>query len=220
VKNLILVLFLSLFFIACSESDKNSKLYVVSIGDSTVETQDESRGVQGWSSALSSMLNSETVYFKDLARSGSSSKSFYERFWSDVLKEKPDIILVQFGHNDVKLDDRFTDAETTYKDYLRAFKRDADKIGAQLIFITPPERLKFDIGCQSKESLKPYVESMREVATETDSKIIDLWTESLELNKYICQNDDKTYFTDITHTTKKGSKFNADFIYKNLITIL
>ncbi len=60
-------------------------------------------------------LNVEVLNF---AQNGRSSKSFRaEGFWDPALAAKPHYVLVQFGHNDQKVEDstRYTNPYTAYR---------------------------------------------------------------------------------------------------------
>src|SRR6185503_16503135 len=67
---------------------------IVLVGDSTVNDQG------GWGKGFSGSFDSQ-VQVVNLALNGRSSKSFRdEGNWEPVLAEKPDYVLIQFGHND------------------------------------------------------------------------------------------------------------------------
>ena len=68
---------------------------VVLVGDSTVNDEG------GWGPGFRASFGPE-IQIVNLALNGRSSKSFRdEGAWAKVLPEKPDFVLIQFGHNDV-----------------------------------------------------------------------------------------------------------------------
>ena len=84
------------------------------IGDSTVD--DNKPPFRGWGWALPEYVK-DGVTVKNHALSGRSSRSFREEgLFAPIEKEiaAGDMLLIQFGHNDEKDDERHTDPETTY----------------------------------------------------------------------------------------------------------
>lgn len=70
----------------------------------------------------------------NLARNGRSSKSFRdEGTWAKVLLEKPDYVLIQFGHNDQsgKGAERETDPATSYRANMEHFIKEVRAAGPQ-----------------------------------------------------------------------------------------
>jgi len=86
----------------------------VLVGDSTV-TDDI-----GWGLGFTARLTSHAAVV-NLARNGRSSRSFIdEGHWRAALTQGADVILIQFGHNDMpgKGPERETDPATTYRAFL------------------------------------------------------------------------------------------------------
>lgn len=129
---------------------------VHTIGDSTMATYDESKTVtRGWGQYLQQFLNGLEV--NNRAKSGSSSKSFYEdaAYWPSVKKQmsEGDYVVISFAHNDEKnqgmdgdelkayylsagdtekaaaVDTRGTYPTTTYKEYLRKYVNETREAG-------------------------------------------------------------------------------------------
>ena len=68
----------------------------------------------------------------NMARSGNSSKSYYDKgTWKQALAQKPDFVLIQFGHNDQPghPGDRETDPQTTYKQFMTQYVDEARAAG-------------------------------------------------------------------------------------------
>lgn len=97
-------------------------------GDSTVCDYDSDRAPRaGWGQKIGAFL-SDGVLIGNEAASGRSSKSFIEegrleRIMTQI--RSGDYLFVQFGHNDQKPDDRYTEPFTTYKQHLRRYIDDA-----------------------------------------------------------------------------------------------
>src|SRR3954454_8167473 len=84
---------------------------VVLVGDSTVNDE------VGWGPGFRASFGPELQVI-NLAQNGRSSKSSRdEGWWAKVAPEKPQYVLIQFGHNDIagKGPERETDPSTTYR---------------------------------------------------------------------------------------------------------
>lgn len=136
---------------------------VHTIGDSTMATYSESTTVtRGWGQMFQQFFT-DAVTVNNRAKSGSSSKSFYEEaaYWESVKKQiQPgDYVLIQFAHNDEKNDGmdgdevkayyesigdqakadatdyRGTTASGTYKQYLRKYIEETRALGATPVLV-------------------------------------------------------------------------------------
>ena len=75
----------------------------------------------------------------NLALNGRSSKSFRdEGAWAKVMAEKPNFVLIQFGHNDVagKGPERETDPATSYRANLERYVEEVRAAGATPVLVT------------------------------------------------------------------------------------
>jgi pectinesterase len=119
--------------------DQSPKVRIVLVGDSTVTNEG------GWGGAFARRL-APGVECLNHAKGGSSSRSFYGGRWTKALADKPDYVLIQFGHNDQpgKGPQRETDAATTYRDFLRKYIDEARAVGAKPILVTSVVRRQFD----------------------------------------------------------------------------
>lgn len=136
---------------------------VHTIGDSTMATYSESTTVtRGWGQMFQQFFT-DVVTVNNRAKSGASSKSFYEEaaYWESVKKQiQPgDYVLIQFAHNDEKNDGmdgdevkayyesigdqakadatdyRGTTASGTYKEYLRKYVEETRALGATPVLV-------------------------------------------------------------------------------------
>ena len=113
------------------------------IGDSTVD--DNKPPFRGWGWALPRYVK-EGVEVRNYALSGTSTRSFRELgLWEPVERglSRGDLLLIQFGHNDEKDDDRHTDPETTYPQNLWRYCEAALVKGARPVLLTPVSRRFF-----------------------------------------------------------------------------
>ena len=160
------------------------------IGDSTVE--DNQPPVRGWGWALPRYVR-EGVAVKNHALSGCSSRSFREKgLFEPIEKElsEDDLLLIQFGHNDEKDDERHTDPETTYKERLWEYCAFARSRNAFPVLITPVSRRFFVPPASLLYTHGEYPRAMRELAMEKDVPLCDLKADSRAL--YLSLGPEKT----------------------------
>ena len=165
-------------------------LSIYIIGDSTVE--DNQPPFRGWGWALPKYVK-ETVSVHNHALSGRSTRSFLEEgLWEPVetAVSSGDLLLIQFGHNDEKDDERHTDPDSTYKENLWRYCKTALEKGAHPVLITPVSR-RFFVGNGSLlYTHGEYPRAVRELANEKQVPLIDLKKDSREL--YLSLGEEKT----------------------------
>lgn len=151
------------------------------IGDSTVENN--TPPFRGWGWAMPEYA-AEDVRVCNHALSGRSSRSFQaEGLFEPVEKGMAagDLLLIQFGHNDEKEDERHTDPETTYTEHLWEYCRAALEKGAQPVLITSCERRFFTGDGGLMYTHGEYPRAVRELAAREDIPLIDLLSASRKL---------------------------------------
>lgn len=177
------------------------------IGDSTVASQSDGSELQGWGYYFVRAVPES----KNFAKSGRSSKSFYEEgLFTQVLDWKPNIVIIQFGLNDSKPDHRYTNPQTTFKDMLRLYVRQAASVGAKVIIVGSPDRLY-------GESVYPYVKAAREVSIELNTQFIDLYSAQEKMRR---SGDIRRLYVDYIHTNKIGAKVFSDIVSNNGTIVL
>ena len=157
-------------------ADESKPVKVVLAGDSTVNDEG------GWGPGFRDSFGPR-IQVINLARNGRSSKSFRdEGRWTGVIAEKPDYVLIQFGHNDVpgKGGDRETDPKTTYRQNILRYVAEARAAHAIPILVTSIVRRNFTAEGKIKpDSLVPYVEATRAIAAAKQVPLIDLYNLTL-----------------------------------------
>jgi len=167
-------------------------------GDSTAATWPASAAPKaGWGQALPAFLGPRCYAVANIARSGASSKSFIElglldRILADIAAG--DHLLISFGHNDEKSDDRHTDPYTTYQEYLSMYIDGARRHGARPVLVTPVERRRFDSAGHAVPSHGEYPQAMRDLGARTGVPVIDLTTLSMQLWDEAGVEGTKSYF--------------------------
>ena len=117
---------------AAGQSTKQPVRMVI-VGDSTVCDYPTNNPARGWGMFIQNYFDDDLKVI-NLARAGRSTKTFItEGLWAGALKEKPDYVLIQFGHNDSHDPSlpEATDANTAYKEYLRQYIDDSRAAGAK-----------------------------------------------------------------------------------------
>ena len=168
-------------------------------GDSTAATYavaDVPRA--GWGQALPVFLRPE-IDVVNGALSGASSKSFVDLGRLDLILAaiRPgDVLLVSFGHNDEKSEDpaRYTEPWTTFQSYLRLYLDGARAAGSHPVLVTPVERRRFTTDGVPYLSHGDYPDSMRALAADTHTPLIDLTALSFELWSSLGPEETKSYF--------------------------
>lgn len=147
------------------------------VGDSTASTYDEGRAPrEGWGQRLGDLVD-RTVH--NHAVSGASSRSFIERGYLDevlAVLQPHDVLLVQFGHNDGKDDERRTEVFREYAPMLRRYLVGARARGAVAVLLTPIERRRFDEHGRARATHGGYPQQMRDLAAQEGVPLIDLTT--------------------------------------------
>lgn len=164
------------------------KTTVYCIGDSTMANKkDPDRNPEhGWAQVLQPLFN-DNVMIINKAVNGRSTKSFInEKRWDSIYGKlkKGDYVLIEFGHNDQKIEDstRYTNPHTSYRYNLIKFVKESREKGAIPILLTSISRRNFN----DKGVLVPthgdYPLETRLVAQEYKVPFIDLeyYTELLE----------------------------------------
>ena len=153
------------------------------IGDSTVE--DNQPPFRGWGWALPQFVR-EGVRVKNHALSGRSSRSFRAESLFEPVEQalgEGDLLLIQFGHNDEKDDERHTDPDTTYPEQLWRYCAFALSRGAQPVLITPVCRRFFGGDGSLFYTHGEYPRAMRRLAAEKGVPLVDLKAASRALYK-------------------------------------
>jgi PelA/Pel-15E family pectate lyase len=167
---------------ACIAPGAEPTVKVVLVGDSTVNDEG------GWGPGFRASFGPQ-VQIVNLAQNGRSSKSFRdEGWWAKVAAEKPNYVLIQFGHNDIagKGPERETDPGTTFRANLDRYVADTRAMGATPVLVTSIVRRLFDSeGKFRPETLAPFAEAVRRLAADRGVALIDLYTLTREQAEHL-----------------------------------
>jgi lysophospholipase L1-like esterase len=161
---------------ATEPATRSAKIRLVLVGDSTVTEK------EGWGLGLRELVSPDLELI-NMARGGRSSKSYFnEGHWAEVLKLKPDYIILQFGHNDCpgKGPERETDPNTTFYENMARYVDEARSVGAKPILITSLTRRRFREDGKIHSDLTAYADAVKRLAAEKKVPLLDLHARSIE----------------------------------------
>lgn len=214
------------------------KLFIASDSTASIKTSDK-RPETGWGEHLETFL-SPKIKVVNKALNGRSSKSFVEEGHLDVIDQeiqKEDYLIIQFGHNDQKYEDpnRYTDPNSTYKDYVLRYLLVAKKNGAHPILVSSITRRHFIDGKLDPRSVPNYPKAMQELAILQGVPFIDLYQITQKLLNQLGEQSSKSIYLhlekgahpnypkgieDDTHLSPYGAKLIASLIAQELKHII
>jgi lysophospholipase L1-like esterase len=209
-------------------------------GDSTVKNQGTMRG---WGQDIAGLLDTTKIQVVNRAIGGRSSRTFFnEGRWDDMLKTmKPgDIVLVQFGHNDVgaldergkfrgsvkgigdeteqvKKPDGSTETVHSYGWYLKHYARTAKEKGVSVVLCSPIPHKKFDRDGKFVPDWAQWRGWVKDCAAAEGVLYLDL--ADLIGTRYAAMKpaEVEALFADKgTHTNAAGAKLNAQAVIDGL----
>jgi lysophospholipase L1-like esterase len=207
---------------AANQSEASpAPIRIVLAGDSTVAEGN------GWGPGFAKCLDDQAVCI-NVARNGRSSRSFRdEGLWAKCLAAKPDYVLIQFGHNDQpgKGPERETDPDTTYREFMTDYVREARAAGAVPVLVTSLSRRQWGHDGRIHSTLVPYVDVVKEIAAAENVPLIDLHARSIALyeqlgregcNELSPMDKKKPGQIDNTHLNAKGSEVIGQIVAEEL----
>lgn len=190
-------------------------------GDSTASAYPAERAPrEGWGMQLQPWL-ADGWDVRNHAQSGRSARSFVEEGWLDGIARElraGDVLLVQFGHNDEKVEDpaRYSDPAVAFPQWLTRYVALARGRGATPVLVTPVARRKFD-GTQLLDTHGPYPQAVRELARREGIALVDLADSSMDWLRALGDAASKPYYlhvpaqkqADDTHFSTAGARVVA-----------
>jgi lysophospholipase L1-like esterase len=194
-------------------------------GDSTVTDQ----AVAPWASwgQMLPRFFAADIAVANNAESGETLKSFVTELRLDKLLstlKAGDWVMIQFGHNDQKIQwpQTYAEAATTYRSWLRTYIAEVRRRGATPILVTSPERRNFDATGHIVPSLADYAEAVRAVAKEESVALIDLNPMSVRFYEALGPEVSPRAFADEgrdkTHHNEYGAHALARMVVEGLRT--
>lgn len=209
------VLVISLMALQATAAEPVRRAFIA--GDSTASAYGPERAPRtGWGQVLDTYLD-ESWEVRNHAQSGRSSRSFVEEGWFDGIARdlrKGDVLLIQFGHNDEKIEDstRYNEPVQAFPQWLMRYVSLARERGATPILVTPLARRKFDHG-QLLDTHGLYSQAVRTLAARERVGLIDLNRDSMDWLRALGDAPSKAYFmhvperqqADDTHLQRRGA---------------
>ena len=189
------------------DTPKSGMVVLCLAGDSTVTYN------AGYAAGLRAHLDRKLQVI-NRSRGGRTTASFRkDGRWDDILKIKPDYVMIQFGHNDGAVMN-----DETYAKNLAQFVDEARAAGIKPILVTPVSRRYWQDDGTIKDDLIKKVAAMRRVATDKKVPLMELHERAVDLYLKVGQkvsdswglpkpdpNDPKVTVLDKTHFNAEGS---------------
>ncbi|WP_025875479.1 GDSL-type esterase/lipase family protein [Stenotrophomonas indicatrix] len=202
-------------------------------GDSTAAEYGPERAPQaGWGQALQSYLDPARFEVRNHAKGGRSTRSFIDEGRLDAIGRelrRGDVLLIQFGHNDAKFEDRtrYTDPDSDYLRMLMRYVQVARDKGATPVLVTPVARLLYDFGSLLDTHAR-YTLAMQQLATREHVALIDLNDRSMRWIRALGEQGARPYFlfvpeqkkADGTHFSVAGANAVACLVLREAVQVL
>ncbi len=197
-------------------------------GDSTAAEYGPERAPRnGWGQQLQSFLDPAYYEVRNHAIGGRSARSFIEEGrLQPIAKElrKGDVLLVQFGHNDAKVEDpsRYNEPRQAYPQWLMRYVALARERGATPVLVTPVTRRVWDSG-SLLDTHAHYTEAVRELAAREQVALVDLNASSTAWIRALGDEASTPYFEhapgrgvhDDTHFSVAGATLVACLVVRD-----
>ncbi|MDQ8204955.1 Ig-like domain-containing protein [Pelagicoccus sp. SDUM812003] len=149
---------------------------IYTIGDSTVANYAPGYYPQtGWGQVLGQFFDPE-VEVKNRAVGGTSSRSFYNSFWTPVVEELEagDFVFIQFGINDRAADEERNTNEEEFKEFLTLYVNETIAAGAHPVLVSTVRRNAWVDSSTMYDAYHEHPVATRELAAEIGVPLIDL----------------------------------------------
>lgn len=188
------------------DTPRTGKILLCLAGDSTVTYS------QGYGSGFRASLDQQLQVI-NRSRGGRTTTSFRnDGRWDDILKIKPDYVMIQFGHNDGR------DLELYAKNLTR-FIDEARATGIKPILVTPVSRRYWQEDGTIKDDLLEKVAVMQKLAAEKKVPLLELHARAVDLYLKVGRKVSETWglpkpdpanpkitILDKTHFNAEGSR--------------
>ena len=191
------------------------------LGDSTVCDQPR-EPFNSWGQMVTRFFTPEVV-IANHSESGETFRDSQHRRRLDKILSlmKPgDVLIMQFGHNDMKERGEGIGAFTSFKSSIKHFVAETRKAGGIPVLVTPVQRRNFDEQDKIVNSHGDYPEAVRQAAKEDNVPLIDLHAMSTTLYETLGPQGSVALFSvpeDRTHHNNYGSYQLAKCIVQGII---
>ena len=212
---------LSLTFLAPPATSART---LVLAGDSTLDEHGGDETTYGsWGANLRPYLLSGNSIV-NYGRGGRSTSSFIREGWWDLVLAaagEGDFVLVQFGHNDQKLDDASVATPLPqFRTNLMEMAAAVRAKGATPVFATPIVRLNYSGGRIADSTLDQWAAAMREVAADKGVDLVDMREMTRQIANDAGEAEALTWYVDgdHTHPAPKGARLYAELFIDDVFS--
>lgn len=222
-KKLYIIAFAISTFLFMSATDPVKPLKIIFFGDSITQAGVNPGGyIDKLKSALDKNGIKDNYQIIGAGIGGNKVYDLYFRLENDVLNQKPDVVVIWVGVNDVWHKRSFgtgTDLNKFEEFYVAMIKK-LQAQGTKIIVTTPAaigERT--DFSNELDGDLNLYSQKLREIAAKYDCPVADLRKEFLKYNleKNKDNKESGILTSDRVHLNEAGNQLVADVFYKLLI---
>ena len=212
-------------------TNKMNRLYL--LGDSTcADKKREARPETGWGEVISEYIVPGWVVVNCAFNGYSTVSCLKSGTFSSVLLsvKEGDCVIIQFGHNDEKTDERGTDPWGSYIANLVFMANKIREKKASVYFVTSVPRRIFLDG-RLKDTHGDYIAAMKSAAHQASVPVVDITIPLMEDILLLGDEDSRKYFmnfdkgiypnymdgdNDNTHLRPEGAKWVASRIVSEL----
>lgn len=192
-------------------------LEVFVVGDSTASEYGPERAPRtGWGQVFGEWFD-RGVAVRNHAQSGRSARSFIEQGWLYGVARQigpGDLLVIQFGHNDAKIDDpaRYDEPRAAFPLWLSQYVEFARRVGATPVLVTPVARRRFVAG-HAVDAHGPYAQSVRTLAQRDGVALVDLARLSLDWLDALGPDASKRYYLHLPQQRPDDTHFHVRGAY-------
>ena len=209
------------FFLALIACQVNSRALADDSGQATVVCFGDSITNRGYYKTLSHLLGVRTI---NAGVGGHSSAQGLRRIKQDVLDHQPDVVVILFGTNDMRVDSpKVYVPAAQYRKNLRAMVDACAELGARVVLCTPPpieadtyftrhKKEDFDKHGGLEKLLQDYHAAAQAVAARQGLPIVDLYT--------VLRREPEWLSKDGVHPSPQGNSILAKHIAEAVTPLL
>jgi lysophospholipase L1-like esterase len=183
---------------------------IVCLGDSITCNWDGPSYVDYWQELLDKQYGSGKIKVISAGVNGETAQDGYYRLNSDVIAHQPDLVIVMFGHNDL----RYGLSPLLFHKYLAKITNRLTHDLKCAVWLLTPNQV---IGSAQQALYSPYLKTIRAVAAEKSITLFDIWSQAFknqDLTKIYTYTFDYEGLTglDYIHPNETGHRLIAQYL--------
>jgi acyl-CoA thioesterase I len=147
---------------------------IVCFGDSITDNTESESYVNKWQRLCDERYGKNAYLIRSAGISGETAWDGLQRLDRDVLRYKPDLVTICFGHNEVHLGVSVTD----YQRSLEAIISRIQDIQSDIWLMTPTQIAVYELtdpDGRMPDRYVPYLDVLKEIAKKRGCPLLDLW---------------------------------------------